>query len=142
MVATLKNYNYWRIIMKKIYYKVTTGDLKSIVLYYDTRLSTQYKLNEFVSSPIPETPLSVFDTLDSAKGFCRPRVTRYKIFKCEIKHRLKTPWIPHFMYHSETKLKDLLNRIKNKKKYLDMVWTILPMGTVSCKQVKLLEEVL
>ena len=127
--------------MTKIYYKVTTNDLRSIVLYWNNKLSTQYKLNEFVSSPVQGTPLSVFDTLSSAKEFCRVR-SGYRIFRCEIKYRLKTPWIPHFAsYYQTQRLKTLLNRIKNKKKYLDMVWTDLPEGTVSCKQVKLLEEV-
>jgi hypothetical protein len=125
---------------KKTYYKVTTENLKSMI-DNELKLSVQYKIGEFVSSSVPETPLCVFDNFRCAKRFANNYGTEYKIFTCEIKTKLKTPWIPFFRFGTNKNLSTLLSKIRGKQKFMDYVWTILPKGTVCVKQVKLLEEV-
>jgi hypothetical protein len=122
--------------MPKIYYKVVTPDLRSIIINHDKTFCTQYKIGEFVSSPVPETHLCVFESLESAKNFA---YSTDKIFECNIKTRIKQPWIPW----SSEDLPKLLLHIRLKKKFLrcDLVDRHLPMGTVCCKQVKLLKEI-
>jgi hypothetical protein len=106
----------------------------------ELKLSVQYKIGEFVSSSVPETPLCVFDSLMDAKGFAN-NYSNHKIFTCEIKTKLKTPWIPFFRFGTNKDLSTLLSKIRGKQKFMDYVWTTLPKGTVCVKQVKLLEEV-
>ena len=126
--------------MSKIYYKVTTYKLRSIICS-DPSLITQYKIDEFVSSPVPETPLCVFETIEDAKKFCDRCGLRPKIFKCEIKTKLRKRWIPFIIRESTFDLSSILRKIKNKKRFMDYVWTTFPEGTVCAKQVKLLEEI-
>lgn len=124
------------------YYKVTSKNLQSIVMNDDTELSTQYKVGEFVSSPIPETPLLVFKSLKDAKDFVRGYwYTDYKIFECQIKNRVRIPWVPDFKtFHDD--IPKLLKLIKNKKKFLHILdLTGFPKGTVAAKRVKLIKEV-
>ena len=122
--------------MKKIYYKVVTHDLKSAIIHSNKVFCTQYKIGEFVSSPVPETHLCVFGSLKAAQHFSSGRD---KLFECHINTRVKQVWIPW----GATDLPKLLSRIRSKKRYLqcDMVDFNLPNDTVCCKQVKLLKEI-
>ena len=131
--------------MPKIYYKVVTPSLKSAWVSH-TGLTTQYKIGEFVSSPTPETPLAVFETFKAAKNFKQINLLfTAKIFKCNIKDKTKKPWLPGrtgIVYGSQEKnLRKIISLIKAKKKFMHLVCENLPNGTVTCKQVKLLEEI-
>ena len=117
----------------KIYYKVVTKSLQSAYSGVPMDLVTQYKVGEFVSSPYPETPLCVFERLHNAQSFMG---FNHHIYECHIKTKLKTPWIPRSI-----SINKLLKLIKLKKKYMDRVWKVLPIGTVCCKQVKLLKKI-
>jgi hypothetical protein len=122
--------------MTKIYYKLVNDDLRSVIIK-KPHLVTQYKIGEFVSSPIPETPLCVFETFSYANNFKNCECLRgAKIFKCEIKTKLVRPWIPRY-----STLNRILKLMKNKQKFLQIACRNLPSGTICCKQVKLLEEV-
>jgi hypothetical protein len=131
--------------MPKVYYKVVDKNLRSAWIV-DRRLTTQYEIGKFVSSPTPETPLAVFQTLEKAKDFKRNNILySAKIFKCNIKNKTKEPWLPGtsgilFEYQKKN-LNEIISLIKAKKKFTHLIYKKLPDGTITCKQVKLLEEI-
>jgi hypothetical protein len=126
---------------KKVYYKIVRDNLTSAIVW-ESNIVTQYKIGEFISSPIPETPLCVFDDLGKAKDFMEWESTiskfSHRLFTCKIKTKLKSPWIPNYL-----SINEILEKMKLKKRFLcnNLVRVRLPSGTVCCKQVKLLEEV-
>lgn len=67
--------------MQKIYYKVLNLNKSSYAAY--GRYSVNYKFNEFVRPLRKNTPLFVFDSLDSAKNFVGDG-EHIKIFKCSV----------------------------------------------------------
>ena len=122
--------------MSKIYYKVVTPSLKSVIMSCN-KFTTQYKIGEFVSSPYPKTPLCVFKDLADVEHFTSTYLWEgYKIFTCEIENKYRKPWIPY-----DCSLNYILELIAKKKRYIHLVYTLLPLGTICCKKVKLLEEV-
>jgi hypothetical protein len=132
--------------MTKKYYKVVNMGLKSFWVR-DTRVQTQYKIGEFVSSPIEGSPLAVFDTLEHAKEFVLglPSDNAY-IYECEIKNKYKNTWLPgNYRDMNDTsydRLLKILKYIKNRRKYTYLVPNLnLPDGSITCKQVKLIKRV-
>jgi hypothetical protein len=132
--------------MKK-YYKVVKNNLKSAYIE-DKRLVTQYKTGEWVTSPIPVTPLAVFTSLDSAKDF-RRFVSCFnsgvKIFECEVSGRTKVPWLlgTSRLFYNGWLLDSIIERAKKHKRYMYLVpQTDLPENTITCKKVKLVKEIL
>lgn len=121
--------------MSKIYYKVTDLNMCSRVMH-TTDFCTKYKIGKFVSSPVPKTPLCVFETIYQALTFGYDRNSR--IFKCKIKGKRRRAWIPN-----RHNIDNILKLIKNHKKIYSsgLIDTVLPYGTVSCTSVKLIEEV-
>jgi hypothetical protein len=123
----------------KTYYKIVKPDLKSIIIN-DKRLTTQYKIGEYVSSPIPETPLAVFSRIGDVRGFIISQLAPrpYRVFECKIKTKLKIAWLPTL-----SNIDRILKLIKNKKKYLrySLMKSYIPWGTVCCKQVMLTKEI-
>ena len=139
--------------MSKTYYKVTNNCLQSIWIE-DPRLKTQYKMREFVKSPIPQFPLSVFKTKDAALDFITrlPYLHKYnaRLFECKIKTPTRTPWLIGKLkyiddmwidYRCTDKISWLLKQMKSKKKFMHYVETDLPNGTITCREVKLTKEV-
>jgi hypothetical protein len=139
--------------MSKIYYKVTNSQLQSVWVQQEN-LKTQYVLGEFVKPQILEFPLSVFKTKSAAQTFIRwlPCSHRYnvRLFECEIKRPTKTPWlIGKTKYVNDIWLDNkyqnriivLLKLIRSKQKFLNHTVTDLPLGTVTCREVKLTKEI-
>lgn len=130
--------------MSKIYYKVVTDKLQSCWVI-DDNLSVQYKEGEFVSAKIPQLPLAAFETLKQAQTFVYNlpyRDKNYYIYSCNIKNKYREAWLPgksKSVYWPS--IQRLLQRIKKHQKYLDRVIINPVHGTVSCKQIKLINRV-
>ena len=130
--------------MAKIYYKVVSQDLRSVVRPR-VSFAVQYKIGKFVEAKVKGTPLAVFDDLVKARRFALKK--KYScIYKCEIQGKYPKPWIPWSgMFDRSMSLSDHVkhigNLIRQKKKYSHIVDYVVPDGTVSCKRVKLLEKV-
>jgi hypothetical protein len=124
----------------KTYFKVLTTDLRSCIIS-NSRFATQYKIGEFVRSPIPETPLCVFTSKKLAQKFAYANIgTSYKIYSCHIKGKCPKPWV--LFNCNEMNILKIKKLVKSKCKYMNHVDTsFLPSGTVCAKQVKLLEEI-
>jgi hypothetical protein len=127
--------------MSKTYYKVTNQNLMSAFVY-DTKLCTQYKIGEFVSSPIPETPLCVFRDYEKAltyivTSFPTHYKNPFKIFECKIKNKYKNLWLPPSCNPESDQFKIMLKLIKSKKKFLHTTALILNTNMICCKEVKL-----
>jgi hypothetical protein len=127
--------------MTKTYYKVVTKSLTSV--WAPEEVEVQYKIGKWVEPKIKEFPLAVFNSLDNARSFsCLDPSS--KIFECEIQQKTRKTWLPgRSAYYCSEAIKEILQCIKNKKKFLDLVITdeLLPCGTITCKRVKLIKEI-
>jgi hypothetical protein len=125
--------------MSKTYYKVTNAYLKSFIVQIPEFI-TQYKIGEFVSSPIDGTPLAVFTSLSQARRWAG---ATGRIFECKIKNKSRKSWLPgrSFQTSLSPKINALLTAMRQKKKYLKFAITVLPRNTVTCKSVMLTREI-
>jgi hypothetical protein len=133
--------------MTKTYYKVTNTDLMSAWIN-NPKIAITYKIGEFVSPKVEGTFLAVFETEQQARSFIRVNQKYikhlFKLFKCEIKNRCKNPWIPSSYRWTNIDRLNMILKLKNqKRKFLHRVISgeDLPYGTITCKQIKLLEEI-
>ena len=133
--------------MKKKYYKVVTGSLKSSqVKYwwtdYREKYLVQYKIGEWVEPKVEGSSLMVFSSLEDALRFVSSNVSNHKIFECEIEGAKKNG----IFSGQFTKIDALLSECKKLKK-AKKGWTHLcnttgiPKGTVFADRVKLIKEV-
>lgn len=125
--------------MSKKYYKVTTSSRTSV--WAPWQLSVKYNFGEWTKPNTKEFPLAVFDSLEAAIDFASGE-SLWRIFECEIKGKRKTTWLLSKSCILSTSLFDLvLKKIDKHEKFLDLVRTDLPPGTVTCNAVKITEEV-
>lgn len=129
--------------MGKIYYKVLTQELKSVISrngpledrFITENLIIQYKINEWIKPKIKYTKLMVFDNLDDAKYFTRG--TQLIIYECKIKNPSKNGPFAIFYHNLASTVMQYIKIAKNKKK-LPKTSTSIPPGTVFCSAVKLI----
>lgn len=130
--------------MSKIYYKVVSSDLKSVVAknYY---LSVQYKIGEWVRPNIAYTDLMVFENLRSAKIFM-DEYQDQRLFECYIKNPRKTGIFCHWLHvrygiTTPLQIEKMISIKKKKKKYTNLIKDKIPKGTIFCSSIKLLKEI-
>lgn len=127
----------------KIYYKVVTSKLRSIVHGNNSILSVQYKLNEWVTPHIKGSSLLVFSNLERAKMFAQG--WGGCIYECKVKNpRKKGPFVRFGNTNSGYVYQQLNLLIQNyieRHKKLPEDWEDAPDGTVFCSAVKLLRKV-
>jgi hypothetical protein len=130
--------------MSKTYYKVVKkANLSSAWAPGSVRV--YYKVGQFVGARYPELPLAVFETFEYAREFKNQiddRSPELAIFECEIQGKYRKAWVPsRTCTYPFSRITKLIRQIKAHKKYLDMVSTQLPQGSVVCKKIKLTKEV-
>jgi len=140
--------------MAKKFYKIVDEKMKScsINARYASEFEVQYKLNEFVSSNVPKTPLFVFETLDAAKNFIHgngsggfgpspAKTSATHIYECEVVN----PRRMRYLLGGELTYSNLQNFWKvrlSKKKVCTLIYKkSVPSKTFVCDKVKLLKKV-
>lgn len=126
---------------KKVYYKVVNEDLKSC--WAPIGIAIQYNVGNFVESP-DKLPLAVFSNLNQAKKFRQMWDHTWRIFECNIMYKTKIPWLPGNTQFLSSRVQTIIDAIKKHKKF--MKYTVngagLPPGSVTCKRVKLIKEII
>lgn len=137
---------------QKYYYKVTSHPKKGTYLsaivstpfYQKANITTQYKINEWVESPIKGSKLFVFDNTKDVANFMyfnyRFYTMQNAVFQCEVKNPKKRG--PLTFVDAEYIL-TMWKAYRNKKKYnLDSRTSYNPpLGTVWVDAVKLIKRV-
>lgn len=138
--------------MGKIYYKVLTQELKSVISrnrpledrFITENLIIQYKINEWTYPKVNGTNLMCFSKLSSAKDFINKLGWRInvKIFKCTVKGARKkgffvSAWVLDICFVEKLYKQ---KRMRKKITCADYRECLYP-NTVFCSAIKLLYEV-
>ena len=117
-----------------MYYKVVTSDLCSTtkgIIY--PKFVVQYKIKEWVSPNIINTPLYVFNKFEAINNWFDVEYMRHRLFVCEVENPTVKPMLS-FCHSSDVEEFWNSNCIKN---YLCADID----GIVGCSRVKLVKEI-
>jgi hypothetical protein len=101
----------------------------------DDKYIVRYKIGEWVSPNVPNTPLYVFDDVDAIKWWFNLTIDKsIRLFVCEVENPKKSPMLS-FIHNNDV---DAFWNNKDKQplmseKYMD--------GVVGCSRVMLVEEI-
>lgn len=141
--------------MAQKFYKIVDDELKSCSINsrYASEFEVQYKLDEFVSSNVPNTPLFVFETLDAAITFIQgdaaycgygpspAKASATNVYECEVVN----PRRMRYLLGGELTYSNLQNfwksKLSKKKTAICIRQKSVPSRTFVCDKVKLLKKV-